>query len=153
MSIFAGGHSATPSPNPAGSVGYTYGIGKFEVSRDMITKFNASQSLQITLEDMTSFGGMEQTSLLQVFLGTKRPGSLIGSTPAVVALRRIISRPAALTITSLCGLGLKRLITTHSIRIAASEPPMSFRATTSGTRRLITTPTTAPFTNSLMAAT
>ena len=50
----------TGSPNPAvpaGAVGYEYGIGKFEVSRDMITKFNASQSLQITLEDMTSFGG------------------------------------------------------------------------------------------------
>jgi hypothetical protein len=38
----------TGVPNPAGSVGYTYGIGKFEVSEDMITKFNASQSLQIT---------------------------------------------------------------------------------------------------------
>ena len=38
----------TGSPNPAGAVGYTYDIGKFEVSEDMITKFNASQSLQIT---------------------------------------------------------------------------------------------------------
>jgi hypothetical protein len=38
----------TGAPNPAGAVGYTYGIGKFEVSEDMITKFNASQSLQIT---------------------------------------------------------------------------------------------------------
>jgi formylglycine-generating enzyme required for sulfatase activity len=38
----------TGAPSPAGSVGYTYGIGKFEVSEDMITKFNASQSLQIT---------------------------------------------------------------------------------------------------------
>jgi formylglycine-generating enzyme required for sulfatase activity len=38
----------TGSPSPAGSVGYTYGIGKCEVSEDMITKFNASQSLQIT---------------------------------------------------------------------------------------------------------
>jgi hypothetical protein len=47
----------TGAPNPAGAVGYTYGIGKFEVSRDMITKFNASQSLKITLADMTSFGG------------------------------------------------------------------------------------------------
>ncbi len=41
---------------PAGAVGYTYGIGKFEVSRDIIAKFNASQSLQISLSDMTSFG-------------------------------------------------------------------------------------------------
>ncbi len=46
----------TGDPNPAGAVGYTYGIGKFEVSRDLITKFNASQSLQITLD--TSFGGI-----------------------------------------------------------------------------------------------
>ena len=38
----------TGSPSPAGSVGYTYGIGKFEVSEDMIDKFNASQTLQIT---------------------------------------------------------------------------------------------------------
>ena len=38
----------TGAPNPAGAVGYEYGIGKFEVSEDMITKFNASQSLEIT---------------------------------------------------------------------------------------------------------
>jgi hypothetical protein len=38
----------TGAPNPAGAVGYEYGIGKFEVSEDMITKFNASQLLQIT---------------------------------------------------------------------------------------------------------
>jgi sulfatase modifying factor 1 len=47
----------TGDPSPAGAVGYEYGIGKFEVSRDIITKFNASQSLQITLFDMSSFGG------------------------------------------------------------------------------------------------
>jgi hypothetical protein len=40
----------TGTPNPAGAVGYTYGIGKFEVSEDMISKFNASQSLQITMD-------------------------------------------------------------------------------------------------------
>ncbi len=45
-------------PRPAGAVGYTYGIGKFEVSRDMITKFNASQSLKITLADLNLYGGM-----------------------------------------------------------------------------------------------
>jgi formylglycine-generating enzyme required for sulfatase activity len=32
----------TGSPNPAGAVGYEYGIGKFEVSEDMITKYNAN---------------------------------------------------------------------------------------------------------------
>jgi hypothetical protein len=47
----------TGKPNPAGAVAYTYGIGKFEVSRDIITKFNASQSLKISLADMTSYGG------------------------------------------------------------------------------------------------
>lgn len=36
------GNSAdtTGAPNPAGSVGYTYEIGKFEVNEDMITKYN-----------------------------------------------------------------------------------------------------------------
>ena len=47
----------TGSPNPAGSVAYTYSLGKYEVSRDMITKANAAGSLGITLADMTSFGG------------------------------------------------------------------------------------------------
>lgn len=40
--------SARPSSATLGSVDYIYGIGKFEVSEDMITKFNNSQSLQIT---------------------------------------------------------------------------------------------------------
>ena len=47
----------TGAPKAVGAVDYEYEIGKFEVSRDMITKFNAAQSLQITLADMTSFGG------------------------------------------------------------------------------------------------
>ena len=41
----------TGAPNPSGSVGYVYGIGKYEVSEDMIDKYNASQPggvLQIT---------------------------------------------------------------------------------------------------------
>jgi formylglycine-generating enzyme required for sulfatase activity len=32
----------TGDPNPAGAVGYTYDIGKFEVSEDMIDKYNAN---------------------------------------------------------------------------------------------------------------
>jgi formylglycine-generating enzyme required for sulfatase activity len=48
-------------PLNAGAVGYTYDIGKFEVSRDMINKYNANfgtaGSLEITLQDMSSFGG------------------------------------------------------------------------------------------------
>lgn len=41
----------TGAPNPAGSVGYVYGIGTYEVSEVMIDKYNASQPggvLQIT---------------------------------------------------------------------------------------------------------
>jgi sulfatase modifying factor 1 len=49
--------NASPISATLGSVAYTYGIGKFEVSRDMITKFNASQSLQIDIADMSSYGG------------------------------------------------------------------------------------------------
>jgi hypothetical protein len=45
------------SPSPAGSVAYTYNIGKFDVSRGMITKANTVASLGITLADMSSFGG------------------------------------------------------------------------------------------------
>ena len=37
----------TGDPNPAGSVEYAYQLGKYEVSEDMIDKFNASQSLTI----------------------------------------------------------------------------------------------------------
>jgi len=47
----------TGSPNSAGSVAYTYNLGKYEVSRDMITKANAAGSLGITLADMDSYGG------------------------------------------------------------------------------------------------
>jgi len=47
----------TGTPNPAGSVAYSYNLGKYEVSRDMITKANAAGSLGITLQDMTNYGG------------------------------------------------------------------------------------------------
>jgi formylglycine-generating enzyme required for sulfatase activity len=47
----------TGSPNPAGRVNFVYNIGKYEVSRDMITKANAAGSLGITLLDMSSYGG------------------------------------------------------------------------------------------------
>jgi len=47
----------TGNPNPAGSVAYTYNLGKYEVSRDMITKANAAGSLGITLADMAWYGG------------------------------------------------------------------------------------------------
>ena len=47
----------TGNPNPAGSVAYTYNLGKYEVSRDMITKANSAGSLGITFQDMSSYGG------------------------------------------------------------------------------------------------
>jgi formylglycine-generating enzyme required for sulfatase activity len=47
----------TGSPNPAGSVAYTYNIGKYEVSRDMVLKASSDGGLGLTLADMTSYGG------------------------------------------------------------------------------------------------
>ena len=47
----------TGSPNPAGAVAYAYNIGKYEVSRDMITKANTAGGLGITLYDMSIYGG------------------------------------------------------------------------------------------------
>ena len=48
---------ATGDPNPAGVVPYIYNMGKFEVSRDMITKANTLGSLGITMFDMSPYGG------------------------------------------------------------------------------------------------
>jgi len=47
----------TGSPNPVGSVAYTYNIGKYEVSRDMVLKASSDGGLGLTLADMTSYGG------------------------------------------------------------------------------------------------
>jgi len=47
----------TGDPNPVGSVAYVYNLGKYEVSRDQITKANSAGGLGITLQDMTIFGG------------------------------------------------------------------------------------------------
>jgi sulfatase modifying factor 1 len=48
-----GNPADTGNPNPAGSVAYVYNMGKYEVSRDMITKANSAGGLQITLADMS----------------------------------------------------------------------------------------------------
>ena len=45
------------NPNPAGAVSYTYNIGKYEISRDMVDKANAAAGLGITLADFSSRGG------------------------------------------------------------------------------------------------
>jgi len=47
----------TGAPNPAGSVAYTYNLGKHEVSREQITKANSAGSLGITMHDMSGYGG------------------------------------------------------------------------------------------------
>jgi formylglycine-generating enzyme required for sulfatase activity len=47
----------TGSPNPVGSVAYTYNLGKYEVSRGQIDKANSAGSLGIALQDISSFGG------------------------------------------------------------------------------------------------
>ncbi|MCE2809173.1 MAG: hypothetical protein LW850_02100, partial [Planctomycetaceae bacterium] len=51
----------TGNPSPAGSVAYTYQMGKFEVNRDMIIKYNSrygnANSLAISLADMSPYGG------------------------------------------------------------------------------------------------
>ena len=41
----------TGTPNPAGSVAYTYNLGKYEVSRDQIDKANSAGNLGITMFD------------------------------------------------------------------------------------------------------
>jgi formylglycine-generating enzyme required for sulfatase activity len=45
------------TPNPAGAVGYSYNLGKYEVSRDLITKANAAGGLGITMADMSAYVG------------------------------------------------------------------------------------------------
>jgi len=47
----------TGNPNPVGQVDYTYQLGKYEISRDIINKANAAGSLGITLGDLSNFGG------------------------------------------------------------------------------------------------
>ena len=47
----------TGNPNPAGSVPYEFQIGKYEVSREMITKANAAGGLGITLNAMAIVDG------------------------------------------------------------------------------------------------
>jgi formylglycine-generating enzyme required for sulfatase activity len=47
----------TGSNHPAGSVAYTYNIGMYEVSRNMITSANSDGNLGITMYDMTNYNG------------------------------------------------------------------------------------------------
>jgi len=47
----------TDTIQSVGSVAYTYNIGKYEVSRDIINKANVFGSLGITLGDLSNYGG------------------------------------------------------------------------------------------------
>lgn len=47
----------TGEPNPAGKVEYAYRMGKFEISRDMITKANNEGGLGITMDSMGFVAG------------------------------------------------------------------------------------------------
>ena len=47
----------TGTPNPVGSVAYTYNLGKYEVSREQIDRANTAGGLGITMSDMSSYGG------------------------------------------------------------------------------------------------
>jgi len=55
----------TGVPNPAGAVGYEYGLGKFEVSEDMITKYNAN------------FGTANSLVITQDTRGTAKPATSV----------------------------------------------------------------------------
>ena len=50
----------TGIPNPAGYVPYLYNIGKYEVSREVITKVNEASGLNITLADMSAYNSNGQ---------------------------------------------------------------------------------------------
>lgn len=47
----------TGDPNLVGSVNYIYNLGKFEITREIIEKANSATSLNISLTDMSNFGG------------------------------------------------------------------------------------------------
>ncbi len=55
----------TGAPNPAGSVAYTYQIGKFEVSVDMIAKYNLN------------FGTANSLEITQTDIGANKPATII----------------------------------------------------------------------------
>jgi len=50
-------NAPAPGGGYVGSVNYTYGIGKYEISRSIIQKANAASSLNLTMADLTNYGG------------------------------------------------------------------------------------------------
>ena len=55
--VTIGNPNNAPDATGYGSVAYTYNMGKYEVSREMIDKANAAGGLGITLQDMTNYSG------------------------------------------------------------------------------------------------
>lgn len=47
----------TGNPNPVGSVAYTYNLGKYEVSRDMVTKASTAGGLGLNMVDLSYYVG------------------------------------------------------------------------------------------------
>ncbi len=45
----------TGKPNPAGAVDYVYLMGKYEISREMVTKANTVGDLEITLDEWINY--------------------------------------------------------------------------------------------------
>jgi len=137
----------TGSPNPAGAVGYEYGLGKFEVSEEMIEKFNASQSLQITKDTR----------------GTAKPATNVSWNEAARFVNWLNTSTGGFAAYNFTTSGVNDNIavwtaadtadTMQPIPTAASERRMCYPATTSGTRRLITTQLTAPTTTTPTVAT
>ena len=55
--VTIGNPNNAPDTTGYGSVAYSYNLGKYEVSREMINKANSAEGLGITLFDMTNYGG------------------------------------------------------------------------------------------------
>ena len=81
----------TGAPNPAGGVAYSYDIGKFEVSEDMITKYNAN------------FGTTNSLAITQSSRGANKPATLVtwnGAARFVNWLNTSTGNPAAYKFTT-----------------------------------------------------
>jgi len=72
----------TGSPNPAGKVDYTYRIGQFEISEDMIDKANAEGSLGITHNNRGANKPATAISWIQAAQFVNWLNTDSGSTPA-----------------------------------------------------------------------
>jgi len=77
----------TGNPNPAGSVAYTYNLGKYEVSREQIDKANSAGSLGFTFYDLSSFTGNKHAVGINWFNAAKYVNWLNISTGGTAAYK------------------------------------------------------------------